>query len=186
MKKKTLSVVLFLGSAIIAGGLVANCSKQPKQQPAPVAKKEQAAVPIAFPAQSALLNVDFQQATLADVVPFVTEHTGVGFVLNGTDKETISWTEYSIPREKLLESFLGVLGAFDLDAKYVEGRNMYTIDPIPEPGVTVKLNSGSSGKETFFFLGNKMYRQVDFPYPTHRDASGAWFATIPEKLSQDT
>ena len=51
MKKKTLSVVAFLGAAIIAGGLVANCSKQPKQQPAPVTKKEQPAVPVVPPVE---------------------------------------------------------------------------------------------------------------------------------------
>lgn len=185
MKKKTLSVVVFLGAFLIVGALVANFSKQPKRPPAPVAKKEHPAVPPAPPAPSARLNVDFNQVVLADVVPFVTENTGKGFVLNGTESTTISWTEYSIPRERLLESFLGVLAAFDLEVKFVEDRNTYTIEPTPEPGVTVKLNFGSAGKETFFFLGNKMYRQGDFPYPAYRDASGAWYATIPAKLSQD-
>jgi len=184
VKKKTLSVVLFLGTFLIAGALVASFSKQTKRPPAPVAKKEQPAVPVTPPAPPARLNVDFNQVALADVVPFVTENTGKCFVLNGTEGRTISWTEYSIPRERLLESFLGVLSAFDLEAKFVEDRNVYTIEPTPEPGVTVKLDYGTGGKETYLFFGGKMYRQDDFPHPAYRDASGAWYATIPEKFLQ--
>ena len=185
MKKKTLSVVAFLGAAVIAGGVVLSCSKQEKPAPPPVARKEQPAQPAvpAPPPVNAPLSLDFSNAPLADVVPFVTQHTGTGFLLNVTEGKTISWTEYNIPRERLFDSFLAALAAFDLEAKPVEGRNVYTIGPTPEPDVTVKLNSARGTKGTFFFLGSSMYRQDEFPYPTHQDASGFWYATVPKSVS---
>ena len=87
------------------------------------------------------------------------------------------------PRERLFDSFLAALAAFDLEAKPVEGRNVYTIGPTPEPDVTLKLNSGRGSKGTFLFLGSTMYRQDEFPYPTHQDASGFWYATVPKSVS---
>ena len=185
MKKKTLSVVAFLGAAVIAGGAVLSCSKQEPPAPPPVVRKQpppQPAVP-APPPVNAPLSLDFSNAPLSDVVPFVTQHTGTGFLLNGTEGKTISWTEYNIPRERLFDSFLAALAAFDLEAKPVEGRNVYTIGPTPEPDVTVKLNSARGTKGTFLFLGSTMYRQDEFPYPTHQDASGFWSATVPKSVS---
>ena len=185
MKKKTLSVVAFLGAAVIAGGVVLSCSKQEKPAPPPVARKEQPAQPAAPapPPVNAPLSLDFSNAPLADVVPFVTQHTGKGFLLNDTEGKTISWTEYNIPRDRLFDSFLTALAAFDLEAKPLEGRNVYTIGPTPEPDVTLKLNSGRGSKGTFLFLGSTMYRQDEFPYPTHQDASGFWYATVPKSVS---
>ena len=178
MKKKTLSVVAFLGAAIIAGGLVANCSKQPKQQPAPVAKKEQPAVPIALPAPPARLNVDFNQATLADVVPFVTEHTGKGFVLNGTEGKTISWTEFGISRGDLFESFLSALSGYDLVARPLADPNTFTIEAKEQPPVRVQLDFATCARGTFLLLGEKIFSIEQFPYPTYQHG-GHWYAMIP-------
>lgn len=184
MKKKTLSFVVFLGAFVIAGGLVLSFSKQEKPTAAPAASEELPAQPVA-PAPSpvnAPLSLDFSNAPLSDVVPFVTQHTGSGFLLNGTEGKTISWTEYNIARERLFDSFLAALAAFDLEAKPVEGRNVYTIGPIPDPGVTVRLNSASGSKGTFLFLGSDMYRVENFPYPAFKDSSGYWYATVPKDL----
>ena len=178
MKKKTLSVVAFLGAAIIAGGLVANCSKQPKQQPAPVAKKEQPAVPVVPPAQPARLNVDFNQATLADVVPFVTEHTGKGFVLNGTEGKTISWTEFGISRGDLFESFLSALSGYDLVARPLADPNTFTIEAKEQPPVRVQLDFATGARGTFLLLGEKIFPIEQFPYPTYQHG-GHWYAMIP-------
>ena len=178
MKKKTLSVVAFLGAFIIAGGLVANCSKQPKQQPAPVTKKEQPAVPVAPPAPPARLNVDFNQATLADVVPFVTEHTGKGFVLHGTEGKTISWTEFGISRGGLFESFLSALSGYDLVARPLADPNTFTIEAKEQPPVRVQLDFATSARGTFLLLGEKIFSIEQFPYPTYQHG-GHWYAMIP-------
>ena len=179
MKKKTLSVVAFLGAALISGAVVVNCSKQPtKPQPAPVAKKVQPAVPVAPPAPPARLNVDFNQVTLADVVPFVTEHTGKGFVLNGTEGKTISWTEFGISRGDLFESFLSALSGYDLVARPLADPNTFTIEAKEQPPVRVQLDFATGSRGTFLLLGEKIFPIDPFPYPTYQHG-GHWYAMIP-------
>ena len=178
MKKKTLSVVAFLGAALIAGAVVVNCSKHPNQQPAPVLKKEQPAVPFASLSPPARLNVDFNQATLADVVPFVTEHTGKGFVLNGTEGKTISWTEFGISRVDLFESFLSALSGYDLVARPLADPNTFVIEAKEQPPVRVQLDFATSARGTFLLLGEKIFSIEQFPYPTYQHG-GHWYAMIP-------
>ena len=184
MKKKTLSVVAFLGAAVIAGGVVLSCSKQEKPAPPPVARKEQPAQPAAPapPPVNAPLSLDFSNAPLADVVPFVTQHTGTGFLLNGTEGKTISWTEYNIPRERLFDSFINALVAYDLVARPMNDTNVFTITTVEELKVPLKLNFATSARGTFFLLGNTIYPQERFPYPLKYDA-GSWYAIVPKSLS---
>ena len=177
MPRKMLSVLLLLAAALIAGAVVVNCSRPEQTKPAPPARQEQ---PLPKTKPLTHLSVDFANATLANIVPLVTEQTGKGFVLQGTEAKTISWTEYNIPREKLLDAFLVALSAHDLSAR--QDGNLYTITTREESKVLLKLDFATSTKGTFFLLGNTIYPQAQFPYPLKQDG-GHWYALVPKSLS---
>ena len=184
MPRKTLSLALLLASVLLSGALVLSCSKQDKPQaqqpkPTPPARMEQ---PVVVPMVSADVSVDFSNATLATIVPFVTEHTGKGFVLSGTEQKTMSWTEYKIPKERLFDSFINALVAYDLVARPMNDTNVFTITTVEELKVPLKLNFATSARGTFFLLGNTIYPQERFPYPLKYDA-GHWYAIVPKSLS---
>lgn len=183
MPRKSISLVLLLAGALLSGALVLSCSKQekaPAKQPTPPAKVEQ---PVPAPRISADVSVDFSNATLATIVPFVTEHTGKGFVLSGTEQKTMSWTEYKIPRDRLFDSFINALVAYDLVARPMNDPNVFTITTVEELKVPLKLDFATSARGTFFLLGNTIYPQERFPYPLKHDA-GSWYAIVPKSVSE--
>ena len=176
MQRKALSLLILVTAALVAGVVVVSCSRQQQPQPAPVAHQEQPAPP----AKPARLSVDFANATLASIVPFVTEQTGKGFVLQGTEGQTMSWTEYNIPREKLLDAFLIALTAHDLVAK--ANGNLYAITAREEGRVPLRLDFATSSRGTFFLLGKTIYPQAQFPYQLKQDG-GHWYALVPKSLA---
>ena len=177
MPRKMLSVLLLLAAALVAGAVVVNCSRPEQTKPAPPARQEQP-LPKAKPLTH--LSVDFANATLANIVPLVTEQTGKGFVLQGTEGKTMSWTEYNIPREKLLDAFLIALAAHDLVAK--ANGNLYAITAREEGRVPLRLDFATSSRGTFFLLGKTIYPQAQFPYQLKQDG-GHWYALVPKSLA---
>ena len=188
MKTKAFNLFLLLASVLIVSALLLSCSQEKKAKPAPQpAKVEAVKPPKPTPAPVAKKNepisLDFDNSPLSEVALFITNQTGKGFILNGTESKLISWIEYNIPREKLLDSFANTLAAFDLILKPTnDARTVFTVDKIEEMKVPYKLDFATSKRGTFFLFGSTVYSKEKFPYPVKHD-SGHWFAIIPKSLA---
>lgn len=188
MKTKAFNLFLLLASVLIVSALLLSCSQEKKAKPAPQpAKVEAVKPPKPTPAPVAKKNepisLDFDNSPLSEVALFITNQTGKGFILNGTESKLISWIEYNIPRDRLLASFSNTLAAFDLILKPANDKgSVYTIDKIEELKVPYKLDFATSKRGTFFLLGSTIYAKEKFPYPVKHD-SGHWFAIIPKSLA---
>ncbi len=184
---KTKSFSLFLASLLICSALVISCSREKKEKPAaPQPAKVEAVKPPTPPPvvkKDGPVSLDFDNSPLSEVALFVTSQTGKGFILNGTETKLISWIEYNIPSEKLLDAFANTLAAFDLILKPTnDARTVFTIDKIEEMKVPYKLDFATSKRGTFFLFGSTVYSKEKFPYPVKYD-SGHWFAIIPKSLA---
>jgi hypothetical protein len=188
MKTKAFNLFLLLASVLVVSALLFSCSKEKNAKPAPQpAKVETVKPPKPTPAPAAKKNesisLDFDNSPLSEVALFITNQTGKGFILNGTESKLISWIEYNIPRDRLLASFTNTLAAFDLILKPANDKgSVYTIDKIEELKVPYKLDFATSKRGTFFLLGSTIYAKEKFPYPVKQD-SGHWFAIIPKSLA---
>ena len=184
---KTVLICLFLVGALVTGSLVISCSSQDKKGASPAAAQApKATVPEVKappPAEKKpSVSVDFDHVPLSDVAVFVTDNTGKGFVLNGTEKTTITWIEYNIPREKLLDSFLNILAASNLVVKPTgPDQAVFTIGKLEEK-VLYKLNFATSSRGVFFLLGNTVYPKDKFPHQLQYSA-GHWYALLPQDLA---
>ncbi|WP_306547974.1 hypothetical protein, partial [Desulfobulbus sp.] len=184
MKTKPFSLFLLLASVLLSSALLLSCTKEKKEKPAaPQPAKVEAVKPPSLPTGSAPVvkkdgpvSLDFDNSPLSEVALFVTSQTGKGFILNGVETKLISWIEYNIPREKLLDAFANTLAAFDLILKPTnDARTVFTIDKIEELKVPYKLDFATSKRGTFFLFGSTVYSKEKFPYPVKHD-SGHWFA----------
>jgi len=186
---KTVLIGLFLVGALVTGSLIISCSHQDKKgAPPAAAQPPKATVPapeVKAPPPSEKkpsVSVDFDHVPLSDVAVFVTDNTGKGFVLNGTEKTTITWIEYNIPREKLLDSFLSILAASHLVTKLTgPDQAVFTIGKLEEK-VLYKLNFATSSRGVFFLLGNTVYPKDKFPHQVQYSA-GHWYAFLPQDLA---
>ncbi len=184
MNTKPFSLFLLLASILLSSALVLSCTKE-KKEPPPPAKAETIKPPTPPPVvkKDGPVSLDFDHSPLSEVALFVTSQTGKGFILNGTETKLISWIEYNIPREKLLDSFANTLAAFDLILKPTnDAGTVYTVDKIEEMKVPYKLDFATSKRGTFFLFGSTVYSMEKFPYPVKHD-SGHWFAIIPKSLA---
>ena len=183
MKHKPFSLLLLLVSGLTVGLLVISCSQPKKEESKP--KAQQPAIEQAKPeTKPSTVSVDFDHAPLSNVVLMVTENTGKGFVLNGTEQTAISWTEYNIPREKLFNAFVNVLSSYKLNLKATSDQNTtYTISPMEEEKVPVQLQYATSRRGTFFLLGKTIYPKDQFPHQLSYE-DGHWYALIPRSLAE--
>jgi hypothetical protein len=191
MKTKSFNLFLLLASLLICSALVLSCIREKNEKPAaPQPAKVEAVKPPSLPTVSTPVvkkdgpvSLDFDHSPLSEVALFVTSQTGKGFILNGTETKLISWIEYNIPREKLLDAFANTLAAFDLILKPTnDAGTVFTIDKIEELKVPYKLDFATSKRGTFFLFGSTVYSMEKFPYPVKHD-SGHWFAIIPKSLA---
>jgi hypothetical protein len=188
---KAFPTFLFVASFLIVGSLVialSGCTppqKEPKisaQQPkTETAKSAEISLPLIK--KDGPISVDFDNAPLSEVVLFVTNTTGKGFVLNGADQKPITWIEFSIPREKLLDSFANTLAAFGLTLKpNNEEKTVFTVDKVEEQKVPCKLHFATGKLGTFFMLGSTIYPARTIPYQVKYDA-GHWYAIVPKSVA---
>jgi len=190
MKTKFLSFFLLLASVLLSSALLLSCTKEKKAPPAAPAKPAltQPVQPLPAPPAPVVkkdgpVSLDFDNSPLSEVALFVTSQTGKGFILNGTETKPISWIEYDIPRDKLLDSFANTLAAFDLILKPTnDAGTVFTVDKIEELKVPHKLDFATSRRGTFFLFGPNIYSKEKFPYPLKYD-SGHWYAIIPKSLA---
>jgi len=183
---KALNNFLFVVSFFIASAVVialSGCSRQEQKAPPPVAHQPP---PTQVPVQTkptGPVSVDFDQAPLADVVQFVTAQTGKGFILNGAGDKTVSWIEYNIARDKLIDSFSRALASTDLLLKpTTEEKTVYTIEKAEDSKVPYRLNFATSSRGTFFLLGSTIYPKDSFPHQVRYDA-GHWYAMVPKSMA---
>lgn len=177
-------LLYFVVSALVAGSLVfaVSCSKE-KKTVKPTTEKQTVApvVPASAPVPSAksdVCSVDFSRAPLSEVVQFVTTQTGYSFILNGTETAVLSWVEFKMDRQALLDSFARALNNGDMVITPT-GKGVYTIVKAEEVKVPVRLDFGRSSKGVFFIWNNVVYHYADFPYPTKFDGR-SWFAFVPK------
>lgn len=182
------SAFLFIASFLLVASLLfglGGCSRQekkeqPTQQPITTTAAK-APAPTITPAGP--VSVDFDNVPLSDVAQFVTGQTGKGFVLNGTEQKPVSWIEYNIARDHLLDSFKATLAAVDLVLKPAnDAGTVYTVEKIEEMKVPCKLNFATSRRGTFFLLGSTIYSKDKFPFPVKYDA-GHWYAMVPKSMA---
>lgn len=184
---KPLSLLILLFSALLAGSLVVSCSYKGKKE-APLAARQpskiEAPPAAAQPPEKkpALVSVDFDNAPLAEVVAFMTSNTGTRFIINGKEQKTISWTEYKIPHENLLNAFTNALQASGLILKPMDPqKTAFIIDKAEEPKVPYRLDFATCSKGVFFLFGDTVISKDKFQYPL-KYASGQWYAMIPKGL----
>ncbi|WP_319586008.1 hypothetical protein [uncultured Desulfobulbus sp.] len=185
---------LFFASMLLAGALVfglSGCSSEPLKELRPAASqpaKNEAAKPAENPAPPVVkkdgpVSVDFDRVPLSDVVLFVTNQTGKGFILNGAGEKTVSWIEYNIPREKLFDSFSHALSSADLVLRSTtDEKTVFTIERAEDLKVPFKLDFATSNRGTFFLLGSTIYPQDSFPHQVKYDG-GHWYALIPKTVA---
>jgi len=187
---KALNNLLFVASFFCMSALMialSGCTKPEKKEPPPATRQQsQQPAPSTPPPsfnRSASVSVDFDNAALSEVAQFVTHQTGKGFILNGSGDKTVSWIEYNIPREKILDSFAATLTAAGLVMKpTTTDRKVFTVDKAEDLQVPYKLNFATSSRGTFFLLGQSVYSREQFPFPVSRDG-GHWYAMIPKSLA---
>ncbi|WP_319548101.1 secretin N-terminal domain-containing protein [Desulfogranum marinum] len=77
------------------------------------------------------VSVDFENATLSEVIFLVSELTGAGFVY--TDLETpkpVTWSQKNISRADLMSTFAKVVSTLGYSCQLIKGKtNFYTIKP---------------------------------------------------------
>jgi hypothetical protein len=184
---KPSSAFLFIASFLLVASLVfglSGCSHQEKKEPA---KQPAAAEPAKVPAPTIKptgpVSVDFDNVPLSDVAQFVTGITAKGFILNGSEQKPISWIEYNIGRDKLIDAFKTTLAAVDLVLKPAnDAGTVFTVEKIEEMKVPYKLNFATSKRGTFFLLGATIYSKDKFPFPVKYDA-GHWYAMVPKSTA---
>lgn len=182
---KALNNFLFVASFLIASAVVialSGCSRQEQKAPPVASQPPPVQTPVrAKPAGP--VSVDFDQAPLSDVVQFVTTQTGKGFILNGAGDKTVSWIEYNIAKDTLIDSFARALAAADLLLKpTTEEKTVYAIEKAEDSKVPYRLNFATSSRGTFFLLGSTIYPKDAFPHPVRYDA-GHWYAMVPKSTA---
>lgn len=183
---KAFNNFLFVASFLIVSAVVialSGCSRQEQKAPPPVTYQPPPAQAPAPTKPTGPVSVDFDQAPLSDVVQFVTTQTGKGFILNGAGDKTVSWIEYNIARDKLIESFSRALASADLLLKATtEEKTVFTIEKAEDSKVPYKLNFATSSRGTFFLLGSTIYPKDSFPHQVRFDA-GHWYAILPKSTA---
>ena len=188
--RKILSSVLFFVALVISGFLVFSCSRTKKELPRTpnnpaFLQSDSSPLPIPLAQkQDQLVSFDFDSAQLSTVIPFVTESTGLGFILDNTQQILISWTEFNIPRDKILDSFSTVLRASGLSLNPTnDEKKTFIIEKLEESEVPYQLQYASSKHGTFFLFNNTIYSKDQFPHPVHFQ-DGHWFTIIPKSLAE--
>lgn len=181
---KALNNFLFVVSFLIASAVVialSGCTRQEQKAPPVTHQPPPVQVPAAKP--TGPVSVDFDQAPLSEVVQFVTAQTGKGFILNGAGDKTVSWIEYNIAKDKLIDSFSRALTSADLLLKpTTEEKTVYTIERAEDSKVPYRLNFATSSRGTFFLLGSTIYPKDSFPHQVRYDA-GHWYAMVPKSTA---
>ncbi len=179
---KPYSAFLFFASFLLVFSLLFGaygCTPQSQKKAEPP-KQAKATPPAVNP--NAPISVDFDNMPLSQVAQFVTARTGQGFILSGNESKPVSWIEYRIPKEKILDSFRAALSASNLMLTPAnDAQTLFTIEQQPDEQVPYQLNFATSEKGTWFLLGSTIYTMDGFPWPLKR-ADGHWFAMLPKSL----
>lgn len=159
------------------------------------------AVPPPSPSQSgpavrvapARFSVDFVDASLSDVVWYVMQHTGIGFVYaTPPDNQTLNWSQTNMTVLEMFHGFGEALAAIDLGCYPVNGsRRLYVIEarrlepkvedkPKPKRREFRRVSSARVGGRLRLFVGDEVYSPENFPGQL-KQVSGEWFARMDDE-----
>jgi len=182
------SFLLFLASFIICGSLLfglSGCKSAPPEPKATIENPKKLPVePSTVPQKNTELPLtfDFKAAPLGDVVPIVTEFTGISFVFIGVESTPITWSVSNLPKQLLFDSFSAALKGSDLNITPLDDRKksfkISTLDQKPK-NKTVLLNFARSSRGLFISHDDKIYTLQKFPYPVMYD-NGHFYASVPD------
>ncbi len=138
-------------------------------------------------------SVDFVDASLSDVVWYVMQHTGVGFVYaTPPDGLTVNWSQMNMTVFEMFHSFGEALAAIGLGCYPVNGsKRLYVIEarrpetkvedkPKPKRREFRRVSSARVGGRLRLFVGDEVYSPENFPGQL-KQVSGEWFARMDEE-----
>lgn len=130
-------------------------------------------------------SVDFNQAPISDVVYYVMQQTGIGFVYRSTKEEVmINWSQFNMSKEELLRGFdlalsMVGLGCYPADEKksvFVIKERLQEADRESASGpVYRRLSSAQRDGQVYLFDGEAQYLAEDYP-GLLKHVSGVWYA----------
>lgn len=114
------------------------------------------------------ISVDFDQASLKEVVFLVSEMTGTPFVFQDEIDIPISWIDQNIYKEDIADSFINVISSVGLTCQLINGKN---------PHYLIKKNSKITGNA---LTSTGIFHLKNIPANSLKDAAEVLYG---EKLS---
>lgn len=130
-------------------------------------------------------SVDFNQAPISDVVYYVMQQTGVGFIYRSTKEEVmLNWSQFNMSKEELLRGFdlalsMVGLGCYPANEKktvfVIKERIKETESESASAPVYRRLSSAQREGQVYLFDGEAQYLAEDYP-GLLKHVSGVWYA----------
>lgn len=147
-------------------------------------KNDALSLPLMLDSQG-VRSVDFNQAPISDVVYYVMQQTGIGFVYRSTKEEVmLNWSQFNMSKEDLLRGFdlalsmvgLGCYPANEKKTVFVIKERIQESESESASGpVYRRLSSAQRDGQVYLFDGEAQYLAEDYP-GLLKNVSGVWYA----------